>query len=182
MDADKASSGDGAPEDKGVTRRQFLSRAWWAAGAVLGLEMVGGLVASMLPKLKAGSFGTEVSVVTLDEARAMPVGTITYFLDQRFYLSRLETGFLAMYRKCTHVGCVVPWVADDPSEDDLAATGRFNCPCHGGIFNRYGEVKAGPPLRPLDLFPISIEGDSLVVDTGIIIQRQEFDESQVTKI
>lgn len=112
MDSGRASSGDGTPEDKGVTRRQFLSRAWWVAGAVLGLEMVGGLAASMLPKLKAGSFGTKVSVVTLDEARAMPVGTVTYFLDQRFYLSRVETGFLAMYRKCTHVGCVVPWLAD----------------------------------------------------------------------
>ncbi|MEE8418971.1 MAG: ubiquinol-cytochrome c reductase iron-sulfur subunit [Dehalococcoidales bacterium] len=182
MDAGRASSGDGTPKDKGVTRRQFLSRAWWIAGAVLGLEMTVGLVASMWPRLKAGAFGTKVSVITLDEARAMPVGTITYFIDQRFYLSRLETGFLAMYRKCTHVGCVVPWRADDPSEDDLSDKGRFNCPCHGGIYNRYGEVMAGPPLRPFDLFPISIEGDSLVVDTGTINQRQEFNEDQVTKI
>ncbi len=112
----------------------------------------------------------------------MPVGTITYFTEQRFYLSRLESGFLALYRKCTHVGCVIPWRDEDPSEDDLAAQGRFNCPCHGGIFDRYGLVHGGPPTRPLDIFPITIDKGELVVDTGTIIQRSGFDESQVTKV
>lgn len=112
----------------------------------------------------------------------MPVGTVIYFLEQRFYLSRVESGFLALYRKCTHVGCVVPWLDEDPSEDDLAAKGRFNCPCHGGIFDRYGVVHAGPPSRPLDIFPITIENGELVVDTGTIIQRSDFDESQVIKV
>lgn len=182
MDKKISSSKDKAEERGGITRRQFLSRAWWVGGAVLGLEMVGGLVVSMWPKLKAGNFGSKVSVVSVAEAEAMPVGTITYFLEQRFYLSRVESGFLAMYRKCTHVGCVVPWLPDDPSEDGLGEKGRFNCPCHGGIYDRYGLVHAGPPLRPLDLFPITIEGGELIVDTGTIIQRSDFDESQVVKL
>ena len=176
------SASSGTPKDKGVTRRQFLSRAWWAAGAVLGLEMTVGLVASMWPRLKAGSFGTKANVITVDEAKAMPVGTITYFLDQRFYLSRVEAGFLAMYRKCTHVGCVVPWAPDAPSEDDLADTGRFNCPCHGGLYNRYREVTGGPPLRPLDLFPITVEGNNVIVDTGNVMLRQEYLDSQAVQI
>ncbi len=176
------SSKDNQAEDKGVTRRQFLSRAWWAAAGLLSIEATGGFVASLWPRLKAGSFGTKVNVASVEEARAMPVGTVAYFPEQRFYLSRVESGFLAMYRKCPHVGCVVPWLADDPSEDDLAPKGRFNCPCHGGIYDRYGVVHAGPPPRPLDLFPISIEGGELIVDTGTIIQRSGFDESQVTKV
>ncbi len=148
----------------------------------MGIEATGGLVFSLWPKLKSGSFGTKISIASVEEARAMPVGTVTYFLEQRFYLSRVDSGFLALYRKCTHVGCVVPWRTDDPSEDDLAAKGRFNCPCHGGIFDRYGVVHAGPPLRPLDTFPITVEKGELVVDTGTIIQRDGFDESQVTKV
>ena len=182
MSENLCSSGNCPAEDTGITRRQFLSRAWWVAGGLAAVEMAGGLVFSLWPKLKAGSFGTKVPIATVEEAKAMPVGTITYFMEQRFYLSRVESGFLALYRKCTHVGCVVPWLPDDPSEDDLASKGRFNCPCHGGIFDRYGLVHAGPPPRPLDIFPITIEGGELVVDTGTIIQRSSFDESQVIKV
>lgn len=170
-----------APES-GVTRRQFLGRAWWAAIVILALEAVGGLVASMWPNLKVGAFGTKVKIASVEEALAMPVGTVTSFTEQRLYLSRVEDGFLALYRKCTHVGCVVPWVSDDPSEDGLASKGRFNCPCHGAIFDRYGVVHAGPAPRPLDIFPITIEGDELVVDTGDIIERTGYDVSQVTKV
>ena len=182
MDKNISFPGEKPPEDRGVTRRQFISRAWWAAAGLLSIEVGGGLVASLWPRFKAGSFGTKISVASVEEARAMPVGTVTYFLEQRFYLSRVKSGFLALYRKCTHVGCVVPWRIDDPSEDDLAAKGRFNCPCHGGIFDRYGVVKAGPPARPLDIFPITIEKGELVVDTGTIIERPGFDESQVTEV
>ena len=159
-----------------------MGRVWWATAGLLIVETTGGLVASLWPKLKAGSFGTKVNIATLEEARAMLVGTVAYFMEQRFYLSRVESGFLALYRSCTHVGCVVPWLEDDPSEDNLAPKGRFNCPCHGGIFDRYGVVRAGPPLRPLDILPITIEKGELVVDTGTIIQRHSFDESQVTKV
>ncbi len=149
---------------------------------MLVVEATGGFVASLWPKLRPGSFGSMFSVASVEEARAMPVGTVTYFLEQRFYLSRVESGFLALYRKCPHLGCVVPWLADQPSEDELAAEGRFNCPCHAGVFDRYGVVHAGPPPRPMDLFPITIENGEVVVDTGTVIERSEFDESQVTEI
>ncbi len=182
MNKSISSSGDSPAEDKGITRRQFLSRAWWAAAGLLTIEAVGGFVISLWPKVKAGTFGSKISVASVEEARAMPVGTITYFSEQRFYLSRVESGFLALYRKCTHLGCVVPWLPDESSEDDLVTKGRFNCPCHGGIFDRYGVVHAGPPPRPLDIFPISIERGEIIVDTGTIIERSSFDESQVTKI
>ncbi len=182
MDKGTCSSGNCPAEDRGVSRRQFLSRTWWAVAALVGVEAAGGLAAFMWPRLKTGGFGSKISVVSVEEARAMPVGTVAYFRTERFYLSRVESGILALYRKCTHVGCVVPWEADDPSEDDLAAKGRFNCPCHGAIFDRYGVVHAGPPPRPLDIFPITIEGGEVIVDTGTIIQRSDFEESQVTEV
>ena len=40
----------------------------------------------------------------------------------------------------------------------------------------------GPAPRPMDLFPISIEGGEIIVDTGTIIQRSGFDESQVIRV
>jgi cytochrome b6-f complex iron-sulfur subunit len=168
---------------KSLTRREFLSRAWWSAAGLLLIETAGASLVSLWPKLKEGTFGSRARLITVDDARAMPVGTITYFLDQRLYISKVEKhGILALYRKCPHLGCVVPWQPDEPSEDNLAAKGRFNCPCHSSIFDRYGLVHAGPSPRPLDVFPIKIDGEDVVVDTGKIIQRQDYDESQVTEV
>ncbi len=181
MEKDATPAGIGL-EKQGITRRQLLGRLWWGVAGVLGIEALGGLVFSLWPTMKPGSFGTKVKIASLEEARAMPVGAVTYFTEQRFYLSRVDSGLLALYRKCTHVGCVVPWEPDAPSEDELAATGRFNCPCHGAIFDRHGVVKAGPAPRPLDIFPISIEKGEIVVDTGTVVQRTGFDESQATKV
>lgn len=182
MDKDSCSSGNCPEENKGLSRRRFLGRAWWAVAGLVGIEAAGGVVASLWPKLKTGSFGSKLAVASVEEVKAMPVGTIAYFREARLYLSHVDSGIIALYRKCTHVGCVVPWLPDDPSEDDLGDKGRFNCPCHGAIYDRFGLVHAGPAPRPLDLFPISIEDGDVIVDTGTIISRSGFDESQVTKI
>jgi menaquinol-cytochrome c reductase iron-sulfur subunit len=47
----------------------------------------------------------------------------------------------ALSATCTHLGCQVRW--------DAAST-RFRCPCHGGVFAADGSVVEGPPPRPLD--------------------------------
>jgi cytochrome b6-f complex iron-sulfur subunit len=165
-------------ESRSLSRRQFLGKMWWGATGLLLLEAAGGLVASLWPRIKAGAFGSKVSVGSLEEVRAIPVGTVIYFPEARFYLSRVDSGLIALYRKCTHLGCVVPWRDDEQSEDGLAGGGRFNCPCHASIFDRYGEVKGGPAPRPLDLFPITLEQGEVKVDTGTIIERAAFEPSQ----
>ncbi len=57
------------------------------------------------------------------------------------YLRRLgEEEFTAFSIYCTHVGCPVAW---------RAGASLFICPCHGGVFDREGDVVAGPPETPL---------------------------------
>lgn len=162
-----------------LDRRSFMAYGLWAAALALIVE--GGVISvrTLRPLPKTAAFGSKFEVGSVDD---FEVGSITYFLDGRFYISRLSGGLLALYRKCTHLGCVVPWRADEESEDSVASSGRFNCPCHGSIFNRYGEVKGGPAPRPLDIFPIEVDGDKVIVDTGTIITRGTFDESQLTKV
>jgi len=77
---------------------------------------------------------------------------------------------LAMWQRCTHLGCTVPWRQDE---------GQFHCPCHSSLFNRQGEVIGGPAPRPLDIFPVSLKDGDLMVDTSRPIERQGFDTSQV---
>jgi cytochrome b6-f complex iron-sulfur subunit len=164
---------------KRLSRRGFMSYLWWAAGAAALIE--GGIITvdSLRPEAKGDAFG---GLVDVGSEADFEVGSVTYFLNGRFYVVRLPSGFIALYRKCTHLGCVVPWQANERSEDDLASTGRFNCPCHGSIFDRYGEVKGGPAPRPLDLFPVEVKDGEVIVDTGTVVTRDAFDESQVTEV
>ena len=84
----------------------------------------------------------------------------------QFYLARLaDGGFLALSRRCTHLGCSIPW--DEEKR-------RFVCPCHGSIFNLAGEVLTGPAPRPLDTFPVRIENGIVKVDVTMAQKRDRF--------
>jgi cytochrome b6-f complex iron-sulfur subunit len=76
-------------------------------------------------------------------------------------LPGLEAGVIALYQKCPHLGCRVPWC--DTSQ-------WFECGCHGSQYNRVGEKKGGPAPRGMDMFPVSIDGGRVTVDTGLVIQ------------
>src|SRR5262249_37426195 len=80
------------------------------------------------------------------------------FTEGRFFLLHSPGSIAAIYRRCTHLGCAVPWNA---SED------QFHCPCHGSLYDKHtAVVKGGPAPRPLDLFHITDQGGTLIVDTN----------------
>jgi cytochrome b6-f complex iron-sulfur subunit len=148
--------------EKKLSRRDALHFLWAASGAlVLGeLSFVG--LKFLAPKPTEGEFG---GVFNLGPADQVPVGSVTPVESGRFYLVRLDDGgFLAMYRKCTHLGCAVPY---EPTE------GKFVCPCHGSAFSLNGDVNNAPAPRALDLFQLSIEDGEVLVDTGSVIERDQ---------
>lgn len=67
--------------------------------------------------------------------------------------------WLALYQRCVHLGCTVPF------RDDCVS---FKCPCHGSHYNVDGEYLDGPAPRSLDRFAISFSGGSVVVSTGTL--------------
>ena len=153
----------------GMTRRQFLGAAWIGALVILGGQVIATLVRFIQPVNSSG-FGGVVRAGKVDE---FAVGSVSHIQAGRFYLYRLKDGsFLAMWQKCTHLGCTVPYNAD---------TQQFECPCHGSVYNQTGVVTGGPAPRPLDLFPVSIKDGEVFVDTGNPISRDRFDPSQTTK-
>jgi cytochrome b6-f complex iron-sulfur subunit len=161
---------EATPSQKRISRRQFIGLMW--VGALLATmgQAAAALLQFLTPRIKPGAFGSRVKAGKVSEFAA---DSVTYFRETRFYLVRLEQGYLALSRKCPHLGCVVGWVEDE---------GRFNCPCHSAIFDRQGEVLSGPPPRPMDIFPVEVEGDDLYVDTSNAVQRTRFEESQVTNV
>lgn len=69
-------------------------------------------------------------------------------------------GLMALYQKCVHLGCKVPW---------CQSSQWFECPCHGSKYNKWGEWMGGPAPRGLDRFPSTIEDGQFVANTGVTI-------------
>lgn len=67
--------------------------------------------------------------------------------------------WVALYQRCVHLGCTVPF------RDDCVS---FKCPCHGSHYNVDGEYLDGPAPRSLDRFSLSFSGEDVVVDTGTL--------------
>jgi cytochrome b6-f complex iron-sulfur subunit len=148
---------------RGVWSRRALLRwaGWGAILAILGQFTVG-FLAFFWPR-KVGAFGGQVNAGAVDE---LQVGDVKVVQEGKFYLSRVPEGVLALWWKCPHLGCTVPWKPDDPSMDSVGGKGRFNCPCHGSIYDRYGQIVAGPAPRPMDLMPTEVREGKIYVDTN----------------
>lgn len=167
-------------EEAGVTRRQFFNRALGATFftflGVLGLDVL----SFLWPKL-SGGFGSDVNVgpvqdlldqavnadgsvtpVFIPEARAYVVPAPAALSTQFEGLGVAVGGVMALWQRCVHLGCRVPWCA--PSQG-------FECPCHGSKYNGVGEYFAGPAPRNLDRFVVELnDSNELIIKTGSVIQ------------
>jgi cytochrome b6-f complex iron-sulfur subunit len=167
------------PETLGVTRRQFLNRGIVTAFGI-GLGGFGlSLLAMLWPSL-SGGFGSKIKAGALDDilAQIRDKRTPFYSAEGRFYINPYpkedvskakaisaygpvlpgyEQGVVALYQRCVHLGCRVPW---------CVTSQWFECPCHGSQYNRVGEKKGGPAPRGLDRFTPEIVGDSIIVNTS----------------
>jgi cytochrome b6-f complex iron-sulfur subunit len=159
---------DDAKKHSGVSRRKFLAAGWGVALVALVGQAGQAMSNYLKPSKQAGGFG---GIVVAGKPQEFKPGTVSLVQEGRYYISRLEDGgYLAMWWRCTHLGCTVPWVKGEK---------QFHCPCHGSLFNTKGEVIGGPAPRALDLFPIKLIDGNLVVNTGEPIARENFDPSQV---
>ncbi len=153
------------------SRRQFLGMAWSVSLFGLFGQAGSALIEFLKPRVEPGGFGSKIIAGQVDEFQP---GTMKHVRKGRFFVSRLEDGgMLAIWHRCTHLGCTVPWRDEE---------NQFHCPCHSSIFTPTGEVISGPAPRPLDVFPIEIIDGQVVVDTGTVIERKEFDPSQATYV
>ncbi|MBP8001703.1 MAG: Rieske 2Fe-2S domain-containing protein [Chloroflexi bacterium] len=152
-----------------ISRRDFLHLLWGTAGAVALTEMSLVGLRFLAPRPVVGEFGGVFNVGVVDD---FPLGSVTPVEAGRFYVVRLpDGGLLAVYRRCTHLGCAVPY---DPS------VGQFVCPCHGSAFTMDGAVLNAPAPRPLDLFALTLnEVGEILVDTQTSIQRDQISPEHV---
>jgi cytochrome b6-f complex iron-sulfur subunit len=152
------------------TRRGLLGRVWLLLGGVALLEAVWVVAEFLRPRQRQANDEDDGAVFVAGPIERFQPGTVTAFPAGRFYLARLDDGgFLALNRECTHLGCTVPWVADE---------GRFVCPCHGSAFDIAGDVLSPPAPRPLDVFPVRIENNIVKVKLGEPVRRQTVSDAR----
>ncbi len=159
-----------AATEAGSSRRSFLKKLWIGLGVVAFLEFVGVVLAFVQPRQKKAEEEAFGGIIVAGAVDSFQLDSVTAIRRGHFYLSRLEDGgFLALSRKCTHLGCTVPWVEENR---------KFECPCHASNFDIKGDVTNPPAPRALDLHPVYIENNVVMVDTSKLIKRSQFRPGQ----
>ena len=126
-----------------INRREFLTYAWGGALALIAIQGGLGTLWFMYPRFKAGEFGGVFTMTSVPEQGAKPGENLT----GKFWWSNTPEGVAALYKVCTHLGCLYEW------KDQ---TQRFECPCHGSKFNQAGRNIHGPAARDLDQFVVTV--------------------------
>jgi len=173
-------------DEFGESRRRFLNRAIGASFGLYLASFIGTAVAFAWPKL-SGGFGSIIDAGDVEEIRALtatPEGRIQplYIAEAQSYVMPFDDssasgtdfaeipviagGFTALWQKCVHLGCRVPWCGSSQG---------FECPCHGSKYNAHGEYFAGPAPRNLDRFQVSVENGRLLINTGAVEQTAKAD-------
>lgn len=151
-----------------MTRRQLLSRLIAGTGlATAGIVGIPALLNVFSPLFERQSGEQWQSLGPVDD---FPVGEMSearfspprprdasQSLDEKMvYVWReSEDNIVVFSRHCTDLGCGVIW---DPGSE------WFFCPCHGGIFAKNGERKAGPPQRPMYRYETRRQEGELQID------------------
>jgi cytochrome b6-f complex iron-sulfur subunit len=154
-------------------RRSFIGRAARLLGGIALLEAGWVALSAIFPRSSGSAVMDGPGVMIAGPVDRFLPGSVTAFPGGRFYLVRLDDGgFLALHRKCTHLGCSVPWFEREQ---------RFACPCHASAFDIRGAVVNAPAPRPLDLFAVSVEDGVVKVDTGRLTRRTSFEPGQAVR-
>jgi cytochrome b6-f complex iron-sulfur subunit len=143
-----------------MNRREFLNFAWLASLGFLTLSMGGMTFLFAMPRFREGEFGGTVTVGRAGELPP-PGSAPVNFPQVKVWLSNTDQGVIALYKVCTHLGCLYNW---DSQEE------KFICPCHGSEFENDGEFLRGPAPRSLDRFAIEILDDagSVIAETDSV--------------
>ena len=153
------------------SRRAFLNKLWMGLGILALIEFFVLILAYLRPGRSRITTDSVAEVIEAGPVEKFTPHSVTAFIRGKFYLCRLEDGgFLAVSRKCTHLGCTVPWADKEK---------QFICPCHASVFDIRGEVISPPAPRPLDIYPVFIENNIVKVDTRKSIKRSAFRATQV---
>jgi len=165
--------------------RKLARRSFMRVSAFAGISLfVGSMTAGFLGFFnlrKPTGFGGVVNVAA--SRIPLPGAEPVRITEGKFWLVNLTGpegdvlgvggtgGLMALYWKCPHLGCSVPWNGgfNGATVNFPGVVGWFRCPCHGSTYSRAGIRVFGPAPRPMDTMALTVNGDgSINVNTGAI--------------
>lgn len=147
-------------------RRRFLSRVIAVIiGAISGAVgvVLGGAVGAPGMARREDAW---LPAASLDDLRELEPQAVTVrmvrqdgyreVVDRKivFLVRQAQGEVTALDSTCTHLGCRVEWDA---------STQELKCPCHGGVYERSGAVKSGPPPSPLPVIACRVADGRVMV-------------------
>lgn len=167
-----------APLDRDLSRRRFIQGSFWTGLGVTLLGSVGLFLDFIYPRNVRGFGGPVPAGKAADYARgADPKKN----LIGQFWIVNLDAddtrdggsggghGLLALWRKCPHLGCSVPWRNNGTPPPGFTGSTWFQCPCHGSTYTEAGVRVFGPAPRSMDTMAIEIDdAGNVTVQTGTI--------------
>jgi len=161
-----------------VARRDFLRGGLLTSLVIFAAQFGGATLAFLWPNIKGG-FGSVILLPdSLDSIKSqIATGRQPYYFGAgRFYIVNyealggtgtntiyqglIEDGLMALFQKCAHLGCRVPFCQQSQ---------WFECPCHGSKYNEAGEYRLGPAPQGMYRFAVKVEGQSVKVDTSSVV-------------
>jgi cytochrome b6-f complex iron-sulfur subunit len=141
-----------------MNRRNFFEKFVGALFGGTALAFVAPALAYLFPNRNFGATGREFADAfgQVISANSIPENgnQIGMLGGKPAIVLRNNGELVALSAVCTHLGCVVAF---------NAGANIFQCPCHGGQYDRGGNVIAGPPPMPLERFNIRVEDDKIIL-------------------
>lgn len=160
-----------------VTRSNFMILTFTALIGVVALGYVGAAIAYLIPKKGEGSrpqtlgklsasgivaqdgttfqFQNGVAGPFVYDATGRGDAQGVFAVQSSSDPSKVD---LVLEQTCRHLGCPIAWTT---------GTGTFNCPCHGSIFSKTGQVLGGPAPAPLYKHAFHVDNGTLIVEGRI---------------
>jgi cytochrome b6-f complex iron-sulfur subunit len=156
----------GTPDVPGMGRRQFMNLLTFGSITGVALGALYPVVNYFIPPSSGGAGGGATAkdalgndVIVSDFLASHNSGdrVLAQGLkgDPTYIVVESDTS-LASYGLnaiCTHLGCVVPWNANE---------NKFICPCHGSQYNNEGKVVRGPAPLSLALVHADVIEDKVL--------------------
>ncbi len=151
-------SGEAVNED----RRGFVKKL---TATTLALGFVGAVV-ECGRFLKPNVLYESPKVFKVGELEKYPFGSRTVIEGKGVEIVREKDGIHAISLVCTHLGCLLKPVDNDPGVG-------YACPCHGSTFTLKGEVLGGPAPKDLPWYEMYMDQTgALVVDASKVNQKR----------
>jgi cytochrome b6-f complex iron-sulfur subunit len=171
-----------------VTRRNMVIIGFWAGMGATLLAIGATIVNNLYPRNVTG-FGGTIFAGSVDQ---LEPGQKIKNVEAKAWLVRLdaeqaernggeEGAILALYQKCPHLGCSVPYRPEYSYEDPRSGqrySGWFLCPCHGSTYSDAGVRVFGPAPRSMDTMEVTIDGGNITINTGAITPGDENNASR----